>query len=292
MPNDGVEHSLWDSLLYAILNGISVSLGINRRDIDGVFLMFYNSGYAKVNNHFVIKNLPKHNSNAADNPILSIIQNLISRGNPTITTPFLREKLQIERSYLHQLDEVRIIQDMPADWSISIRGDDVNQSYPALEFYKDLRGIFKQKGFLTDLFIAECLITNIIPESNFEKQQVDFYSPILKLVIEVDGTGHETRQQKKLDQARDNIFKKHGIDVIRISTTKIQMKDYEELTLKLREIYFKHAEKIKLFEKYIESPSKYQLHYQLTEIYRFQMVIIELIKSNTLQLIDNQWDFA
>ena len=255
-------------------------------------MLYYNSGYAKVNNHFVIKNLPHNASQTMDNPILSIIQNLIVRGNPTIATPFLREKLQLERSYLDKMNDVRMIQSLPLDWSRSIRGDDANQSYPALTFYEDLRKIFNRLSFLADLFIAECPITYIIPDSKFEKQEVDFYSPLLKLVIEVDGVSHKDQQQKKLDQTRDHFLRKNGIDVIRISTVQIKKKDYRDLTLILRENYYKHAEKIKLFEKYLENPSSYQLHYQLTEIYRFQMLIIELIKREQLRFSDKQWDFA
>ncbi|WP_044640706.1 RecQ family ATP-dependent DNA helicase [Risungbinella massiliensis] len=255
-------------------------------------MFYYNSGYAKVNNHFVIKNLSNDASRTVDNPILSIIQNLIVRGNPTIATPFLREKLQLKRSYLHEMDNIRIIQSISSDWGRSIRGDDVNQSYPALTFYEDLHQIFKQNSFLADLFIAECPITKIIPNRKFEKQQVDFYSPLLKLVIEVDGSSHKDREQKKLDQSRDRFFKKNGIDVIRISTVQIKNKDYSDLTSKLREVYKKHRLKIKLFEKYLINPSSYQLHYKLTEIYRFQVLIIELIKGERLRFSDKQWDFA
>lgn len=253
---------------------------------------YYNSGYAKVNNHFVIKNLSYKASKAMENPILSIVQNFIVRGNPTIATPFLRKKLHLKQSYLHEMDDVRFIQSLPSDWSRSIRGDDVNQSYPALTFYEDLRQIYNQKSFIADLFIAECPINHIIPDSNFEKQEVDFYSPLLKLVIEVDGIHHEDRRQQKLDQKRDKFLSKYGINVIRISTTQIKNKDYENLTLSLRENYYKHESKIKLFEKYLENPSSYQLHFQLTEIYRFQMLVIELVKGEHLLFSDKQWDFA
>ncbi|MEK5208097.1 RecQ family ATP-dependent DNA helicase [Psychrobacillus sp. FSL H8-0510] len=255
-------------------------------------MFHYNSGYAKVNNHFVIKNVSYKTSKTSDNPILSIIQNFIVRGNPTIATPFLRKKLHLKRSYLHEMDDVRFIQSLPTDWSRSIRGDDTNQSYPALTLYEDLRQIYKQKSFLADLFIAECPINHIIPDSNFEKQEVDFYSPLLKLVIEVDGIHHEDRQQQKLDQERDKFLSKYGINVIRVSTTQIKNKDYRNLILKLRENYYKHESKIKLYEKYLENPSLYQLHYQLTEIYRFQMLVIELVKGEHLLFSDKQWDFA
>lgn len=255
-------------------------------------MFYYNSGYSRVNNHFIIKNLPYHVSHTIDNPILSIIQNFIVRGNPTIATPFIRQKLHLERSYLHEMDDVRIIQSLPTDWSSSIRGDELNQYNPALKFFGDLRQIFNQKGFLADLFIAECPITSIIPDISFEKQQVDFYSPLLKLVIEVDGIGHEEIEQKRLDQVRDKILNKYGIGVIRISTVQIKNNDYRELTLKLRDIYFKYESKIKLFEKYLENPTKYKLHYQLTEIYRFQILLIELVKCERLRFSDKQWDFA
>lgn len=257
-------------------------------------MLYFNSGYAKVNNHFIIKNLPTNiaNTSTSDNPILTIIQNFLIRGNPTITTPLLLKKLNIERSYLHEMEDVRIISTSENDWSRSIKGDDENLSYPALTFYEDLRDIFKKIGFLADLFIAECPITKIIPNSSFEKQQVDFYSPLLKLVIEVDGVHHANTEQQRLDRARDKLFQKNGIDVLRITTKQIYDKSYEALTKKLRESYVTHKSKIQLFEKYLQNPEKYKLHSKLTEIYRFQILLIELMKAGRLKLSEQQWDFG
>lgn len=257
---------------------------------------YYNSGYAKVNNSFVIKNLSNNHFQTDENPILSIIQNFISRGVPTFASPFLCEKLSVVRdmngAYLKEMEDIRFTQHQGLDWSKSIKGDEENQSYPALTFYEDLRAIFNQKSFLADLFIAECPLTKIILNEQLEKQTVDFYSPLLKIVIEVDGSSHKEMAQRKLDQLRDSLLKKNGIEVIRITTNQIKNKNYDELTLRLRNLYFKYENQIKLYEKYLEQPSRYTLHYQLTEIHRYQILILELLKCQRLDLKSKQWNFA
>ncbi|TFD94323.1 RecQ family ATP-dependent DNA helicase [Jeotgalibacillus sp. R-1-5s-1] len=259
-------------------------------------MKYYSSGYTRTNNHFVIKNLPdqRHVENADSSLkiIISIIQNLISRGNPTVASPFLREKLNLNWSYLKNQDEVRIMGANMNDWSQRIKGDSENQLYPALTFFEDLQEIFKQKKFLAKLFIAECPINQIIKNDHFDKQEVDFYSPLFKLVIEVDGHSHKDSEQKKLDRVRDNFFKKHGIDVFRVSTAQIKSKDYAQLLNTLRKKYRDYEHEIKLYEEFLKDSSSYALHTQLTEIYRYQQAVIELINRNHLDFECPIWQFS
>ena len=49
----------------------------------------------------------------------------------------------------------------------------------------------------------------------------DFYSPALKLCIEIDGDQHYTETGKEYDDERDNFIVSHGIKVIRYRKSKV-----------------------------------------------------------------------
>ena len=44
---------------------------------------------------------------------------------------------------------------------------------------------------------------------------LDFYCPALKLAIELDGSGHDTRAREKRDQIREKFLSEEGIAIIR-----------------------------------------------------------------------------
>ena len=44
---------------------------------------------------------------------------------------------------------------------------------------------------------------------------LDFYCPALKLAIELDGSGHDSRVREKRDQTREKFLSEEGIVVIR-----------------------------------------------------------------------------
>ncbi|MBD8032913.1 RecQ family ATP-dependent DNA helicase [Solibacillus merdavium] len=253
---------------------------------------FYNSGYAKLNNHFIIKNIPPKKFESNDNPIFSIIQNIIMRGTPSFATPYILDRLGLSRNYLIDMKNIRIIHPEHTNWNKSIKGDDEKLNYPAKVFYEDLRKNFGKTPFLADLFIAECPITAIVNNSDLEKQSVDFYNPFLKVVIEIDGKSHIDNNQKKLDKFRDKHLKAAGVEVVRLTTKQVADKDYKGLMSILRSQYKLYRGNISMFETYLQNPNEYQLHTQLTEIYRFQMVLIELLKNEVISLNDDDWSFT
>ncbi|MBN1129303.1 MAG: endonuclease domain-containing protein [Chitinispirillaceae bacterium] len=69
----------------------------------------------------------------------------------------------------------------------------------------------------------------------FRRQQViegfiaDFYCEELKLVIEVDGSIHQRREQIEYDAHRDQVFKNRGIKVIRFSNDMVMYRITEVL---------------------------------------------------------------
>ena len=58
--------------------------------------------------------------------------------------------------------------------------------------------------------------------ARFSRQKVlgryiaDFYSAKAKLIIELDGNGHLTKEQKKYDEERTAFLEEYGLTVIRI----------------------------------------------------------------------------
>ena len=56
---------------------------------------------------------------------------------------------------------------------------------------------------------------------NFTRQKVvlgwivDFYCPHVRLVVEIDGPYHETKDKKIRDEIRDSIMSNHGFSVLR-----------------------------------------------------------------------------
>jgi Uncharacterized protein conserved in bacteria len=58
---------------------------------------------------------------------------------------------------------------------------------------------------------------------------VDFYCPIYKLAIELDGEGHQLEDQVAKDQQRTEILNVLGITVIRFEN--FEVLDYPEMTL-------------------------------------------------------------
>ncbi|WP_160709061.1 RecQ family ATP-dependent DNA helicase [Enterorhabdus sp. P55] len=53
-------------------------------------------------------------------------------------------------------------------------------------------------------------------DPSFADQQVDFYCPRAKLVIEIDGSQHREEAQESLDRRRDDYLRRNGIETVRI----------------------------------------------------------------------------
>ncbi len=51
---------------------------------------------------------------------------------------------------------------------------------------------------------------------------LDFYSPQLKLAIEVDGLYHESENQKVYDEARERLIKSLGVDFLRFKNEEVE----------------------------------------------------------------------
>lgn len=224
--------------------------------------------------------------------IVRIVQNIIMRGNPTFASVYLQRELGLERDYIDNLDEVKFISNENLDWDQTIKGDESNDYYPAIQFYDDLNEILKDARFIRNLTIAECPIKDIVPEINnaFARQQVDFYIPLVKTVFEVDGHYHEN--QLTLDRKRDKAFKRFGVKVIRINTKDIRNRNYEQFKGQFREIYRQNLDIINNYRKFLNMDlKKYDVQIKLTSIIRLQVLILELLDRGVISFQSRYWDF-
>ena len=66
------------------------------------------------------------------------------------------------------------------------------------------------------------------------KYIIDFYCPVLKLAIEIDGGTHEYRKQVKYDEQRQKYLEELGIKVIRLNSKEV----LENLDNVINQIYY------------------------------------------------------
>ncbi|MFP7299031.1 RecQ family ATP-dependent DNA helicase [Neobacillus niacini] len=252
----------------------------------------FTANYCHSNSNFIITNLPNIQIISPYTNIIRIVQNMIMRGNPTIASVFLRKKLNLDRDYLKFMKPVKFLSKENLNWAQTIKGDVQNDDYPAEQFYNDLGRILYSLGFIRNLTIAECPISDIIPEVNqaFTMQKVDFYIPLLKTVIEVDGAGH--KRQQELDRKRDKALERFGIKVIRINTKDIRRRNYEDLINHFRELYNTYNYEINQYRHFLEvNPKEYDIQIKLTSIARFQVFVLELLDRGVISIEDKCWNF-
>jgi len=261
----------------------------------------YTANYSYTNPNFVIQNLVENPIKNDLLPILCVLKNILQRGFPTT----LSVNLQNELGEIHKLtnfkDRFLFATRQTPKWHNTIKGDAVRNYYPAKDFFENtIPSEFGEYSFVQSLIIPEISINEIVgvEDRSFINQQVDFYLPPAKLVIEIDGQQHKTDEITRVsDQLRDNYLFGQGIKTIRISTSELSNGNYK---LKITEIiehlsryekllnFYKEA-CVKIEEKRI---SEIEIKTKLlpTAIIRFQILLIELLKYNYLTL-NEQWNF-
>ncbi|MEH7613588.1 RecQ family ATP-dependent DNA helicase, partial [Gottfriedia acidiceleris] len=253
-------------------------------------MIFYSANYVKGSSNFVIQNTDCNNSSSEYLPYLKILKNLLQRGNPTNFSTFLA-------SYFPNVgisNELVFIDRSTPKWSTTIKGDNENNYFPAKEFfYEVIPKYLSNYSYIQQLILPEAHITDIIEtDIQFLNSQVDFYLPIAKLVIEIDGEQHKEAAHIISDNQRDELFNNFGIEVIRISTKDIKYKNN----------YF--LDKIKRIENrlelYKDELRKYEIAYHSNEIsiemnatavMRWQILLLTLLENGKLSLADKEWSF-
>lgn len=263
----------------------------------------YTANYTYTNPNFVIQNLVDNRIDSDFLPLLYVIKNILQRGFPTTLSKYL----QTELGEIHKLDNFNdrflFATTQTPIWSKTIKGDKDRNYYPAKDFFETIiPNEFGEYSFVQSLIIPEIEINVITGEDNgnFINQQVDFYLPQAKLVIEIDGQQHKTDEVARVtDTIRDNYLAGQGVTTIRINTIELQNGNYKEkindiiahLALprfeKLLNFYKTSCEKIEE-NRMSETETKTKL--LPTAIIRFQVLLIELLTNKYLTLSEN-WNF-
>ncbi|SCP99126.1 RecQ family ATP-dependent DNA helicase [Anaerobium acetethylicum] len=259
----------------------------------------YSANYANADNNFVIQNL-KTNNEQRDiyYPSVCVLKNIIMRGLPTQFSCYLSEKLGSNGDLIKIENKILLVSEEGQYWNTTIKGYDETNRFPAkILFDKYLPEKFGEKyAFLKQLIMPEAYINDIVGIYNAEylNQQVDFYIPTVKLIIEVDGAQHSGKLDTLKDKERDLYLREHGIEVIRIPASAID-NNTKALQNKLSAIenhFDKHHE---VLDGYVQQKVNYQNEtaqrvLNAVAVMRFQVTILELILSGRLKMGEKVWN--
>ncbi len=261
----------------------------------------YTANYTYTNPNFVIQNLVENPIKSDLLPILYVIKNILQRGFPTTLSKNLQNKL----GAIHKLDnfEDRFLfaTNQTPIWSNTIKGDLIRNYYPAKDFFETIiPNEFGEYSFVQSLIIPEIEINEITGEDNrnFINQQVDFYLPQAKLVIEIDGQQHKTDEVTRVsDEYRNDHLKMFGIKTIRIDTIELRNGSYKEKVKQILEHLSRFDKLLNFYKNACEkieenhlSETEIKTKLLPTAIIRFQVLLIELLTHNYLSLNEN-WNF-
>lgn len=146
--------------------------------------------------------------------IVDVIENILFRGSPSRPSPFLVSEFGESPA-----DAPSKFLSHPSDrnWEKTIKGGEF--SNPAALFYKALCDGLPH---IAATFLPECPFKEIVDNSSLsEMSAVDFYSPALRLAIEIDGSQHKEVNETELDRQRDLALKKAGVTVLRIPVANV-----------------------------------------------------------------------
>ena len=282
----------------------------------------FSANYSYTNHNFIIQNIDSYARKLEQSqkkyiPGIYILKNILQRGKPTLMSIYLRNKLGLKPNY-HKEDNFKkstpLIDNSKLSWERTIRGDEKNDNNPAKKFYDELiPKYFEKHAFIKNLLIPEIAINEItqVESKEFHNQQVDFYLPQARLIIEIDGTHHESDEQQQCkDKRREVHTARYGITTIRITTDEIK-EDNELFKDKISDIEKHVTEKIKVDEKRGKDEKAptfialgdYKAAYSAnksiftddntllsTAIIRMQLLILELLENGSLSL-ERKWGF-
>lgn len=234
-------------------------------------------------------------------PLLYVIKNILQRGFPTT----LSKNLQATLGEIHKLDNFKerflFATNQTPSWLTTIKGDKDRNYYPAKDFFeKIIPTEFGEYSFVQSLLIPEIEINDIVGDENkaFMNQQVDFYLPQAKLVIEIDGQQHKTDEVTRVsDTTRDNYLYGQGVTTLRITTEELRNGNYKLKVNQILEHLSRHEKLLNFYKnacekieenKITELETKTKL--LPTAIIRFQILLIELLTHNYLSL-NEEWNF-
>ncbi len=261
----------------------------------------FTCGFYSTELNFYIENLPEDEEIISNIPFfVDITEKLLFRGCPSSPSHYLINQLKkhFPNDTYNKNDLLHLINDQQPEWSektILGNSNDVNDN-PALLFYRNLSKDLEDYSFVTNLIIPEYEIVNFCPQISKEinpLSRVDFFIPRVDLVIEIDGAQHADENQKEIDKVRDEALGNIDINTVRISSKSVRLRD-KDYYAKISIIYdfLKKNKDINRLKKVFDEKQylKESYHYTATAICRFQVVLLELIKSGFLKLNSKSWN--
>lgn len=258
----------------------------------------YSCTYANTKSNFVFQNIEELTDNKYDYMndklygIYCVIQNIIQRGTPSKPSEVLINKLGnicVSKNY-----RIPLITEYNPVWRNTIKGDEQSNDNPAEKFYNEIYSNYmKDYAFTKQLILPEANLSEILEESNkeFKGQQVDFYLPQADLVIEIDGSSHNDKNQVKKDIERDKALNKAGIQVIRIKPFDIKNRTpiLEQLMKKIYSFVESNFD-INVYKKVMENDvNSKDLYIMYDIVIRFQMLILTCLKHGIFKVSDKTW---
>lgn len=252
----------------------------------------YTANYSKTNNNFVIQNIYGTNEKNKYYPVICILKNILQRGCPTRYSKYI-ESIYGPQNF-EDFHQQYLTYKNYSKWINTIKGDEKNNYYPARTFIEEIiPEYFTEYPYLQQLFLPEVKFTDITDkyDEKFYNQQVDFYLPQAKLVIEIDGQQHKTDDVNRLnDKERDAYLKEYNILTIRIDTKSLEKKD-ELFEQKIEAIRNRISENKDIFNIYTDCYNNVDIkQLKLTAVIRFQMTILTMLEANIISLDDKVWN--
>jgi very-short-patch-repair endonuclease len=107
----------------------------------------------------------------------------------------------------------------------------------------DLCRRLRRKQTKAEALLWECLRRKRLNGLKFRRQHplgryiADFYCPEVRLIIELDGTVHNLKDQKEYDELRKEVIEVHRVRVLRIRNEEIE-KDIESVLKRILVLTF------------------------------------------------------
>lgn len=287
----------------------------------------YTANYTYTNPNFVIQNLVINPISVDSVQLFFVLKNILQRGFPTAMSNYLQlelakqinfksletKELENEKSYFENENNFRLHKTKSFDerflfaenrtprWHKTIKGDIENNYFPAKDFFETIiPNEFGEYSFVQSLIIPEIEINEITGEENerFIYQQVDFYLPQAKLVIEIDGQQHKIDEVTRIsDDARDSYLSSKGIKTVRITTNELQNGSHNIKVEAIVEHLSRHNKLLSFYKEAIQKIEENRIteidkitKLLPTAIIRFQLLVIELLINNYLSLKE-EWRF-
>lgn len=238
----------------------------------------YSASYTNLNVNFIISEIKgMHKINEKDASLVSVVRNILCRSPIVEPSSYLKENLGSRKRYSRPCYTKNSNKPI---WGKIIKGG--VDSNPALFFYENqLLKLLENDLTKFASFIPEYPIRDVILDSEnslLNDMYLDFYSPLLKCNIEIDGEQH--KKNALSDYERDKILKSNGITVVRIKAESVL-----EDNRTIRKIA------TTILDNYIEIPNdKKILNY--SACIRYQIAILQLLECGALSFSNRKWKFS